>query len=165
VVAAEHSHPVMVIGADRRSSNHYCPPDDHSPFARVLPPPVGTVETLTFDAGQLRVIRAAVEREARAARLPPSRVDELVLAVNEVASNSIEHGPADTAELVVWTEDGWLCCEVHGGGLITDPLAGRVEPPLFDERGRGLWLANQLCDLVRVHSTPAGTVVRVQVRL
>jgi hypothetical protein len=31
--------------------------------------------------------------------------------------------------------------------------------------GRGLWIANQLCDLVQIRSSAAGTVVRMQMRL
>jgi anti-sigma regulatory factor (Ser/Thr protein kinase) len=34
-------------------------------------------------------------------------------------------------------------------------------PPLSDEGGRGLWLANQLCDLVQIRSGENGTVVRL----
>jgi anti-sigma regulatory factor (Ser/Thr protein kinase) len=30
--------------------------------------------------------------------------------------------------------------------------------------GYGLWLANQVCDLVQVRSSPAGTTVRLHVR-
>ena len=34
---------------------------------------------------------------------------------------------------------------------------------LFVVGGLGLWLANQLCDLVQVRSSPEGTAVRVHV--
>jgi hypothetical protein len=29
------------------------------------------------------------------------------------------------------------------------------------ESGRGLWLVNQLCDLVQIRSGPSGTTIRV----
>jgi anti-sigma regulatory factor (Ser/Thr protein kinase) len=31
--------------------------------------------------------------------------------------------------------------------------------------GRGLWLANQLCDLVQIRCSPAGATVRLRMRL
>jgi anti-sigma regulatory factor (Ser/Thr protein kinase) len=40
-------------------------------------------------------------------------------------------------------------------------LAGRIRPGPDQSSGFGLWLANQLCDLVQVRSLPSGTVVRL----
>ena len=42
------------------------------------------------------------------------------------------------------------------------PLAGRLRPPPTQEGGRGLWLANQLCDLVQIRSRPGRTTVRLR---
>ena len=60
-----------------------------------------------------------------------------------------------------WAEPGEVVCEVDDGGRITDPLAGRSHPHPLDERGRGLWLINELCDLSQLRSGPQGTTVRV----
>ena len=49
-----------------------------------------------------------------------------------------------------------LACAVRDNGHIDDPLVGRERPRPEQERGRGLWLANQLCDLVQVRSGPDG---------
>ncbi len=49
-------------------------------------------------------------------------------------------------------------------GWISEPLVGRRPPALERQSGRGLWLANQLCDLVQLRSTPDGTTVRLHVR-
>ena len=46
-------------------------------------------------------------------------------------------------------------------GHLADPLTGRLTPPLDAPGGRGLYLVNQLCDLVQVRSSPQGTTVRV----
>ena len=43
------------------------------------------------------------------------------------------------------------------------PLAGRIEPQTRHTRGRGLWLANQLCDLIQIRSVPEGTQARAHV--
>jgi two-component sensor histidine kinase len=64
-----------------------------------------------------------VSRQATAASLDPARTADLVLAVDEVATNSLRHG------------------------------------------GRGLWMVNQLCDLVQLRSFPDGAAVRVHVYL
>jgi hypothetical protein len=40
-------------------------------------------------------------------------------------------------------------------------LAGRVRPRGAEPDPRGLWLANQMCDLVQIRSTPKGSTVRI----
>ena len=57
-----------------------------------------------------------------------------------------------------------LICEVRDGGRIDDPLAGRRRPSAAQVGGYGLWLANQVCDLVQLRSVPQGMVVRVHMR-
>jgi len=44
-------------------------------------------------------------------------------------------------------------------------LAGRVRPSVAQPNGRGLWLVNQLCDLVQLRTLADGTVVRVHQHL
>jgi hypothetical protein len=51
--------------------------------------------------------------------------------------------------------------EIADAGLINDPLVGRDLLHDLAETGRGVWMANQLCDLVQVRSGSAGTVVRL----
>ena len=63
--------------------------------------------------------------------------------------------------LRVWEQDGALVCEVHDDGLLADAFAGRRAPAVDAESGRGLWLVNQLSDLVQVRSGADGTSVRV----
>ena len=87
-----------------------------------------------------------------------------MLCVNEIAANSLLHG-GGSGVLRVWAEPSTLICEVADSGTIADPLVGRQSPSLERVGGRGLWLANQLCDLVQIRSGAAGTVVRLHVRL
>jgi anti-sigma regulatory factor (Ser/Thr protein kinase) len=51
--------------------------------------------------------------------------------------------------------------EIRDSGRIDDPLVGRGTVDLTSEHGRGIWMANQLCDLVQVRSTGGGTQVRL----
>ena len=63
--------------------------------------------------------------------------------------------------LRLWEEDERLLVEVEDRGRIEEPLVGRIRPDVNQEGGRGLWLANQLCDLVQIRSGEAGTTVRL----
>ena len=97
---------------------------------------------------------------ARDGGLAPRRVDDFVLAVSEAVTNSVCHGGGD-GRVAFWVEVGVLVCDVRDGGCISDPLAGRVRPGAHQLRGRGLWLIQQLCDLVQVRREPDGQVVRL----
>jgi anti-sigma regulatory factor (Ser/Thr protein kinase) len=67
--------------------------------------------------------------------------------------------------LRVWRDEHALVCEVRDGGTLEDPLLGRERPRLDQASGRGLWLVNQLCDLVQMRSYPHGNVVRLHMRV
>lgn len=104
-----------------------------------------------------------MRRRAHQARLAAERAEELLLAVNEIATNSLTHtGRGGT--LRIWQAHGALVCEVHDSGHIPDPLAGRHIPTPHALHGRGLWIVNQLCDLVEIRSDGDGTTVRMHVR-
>ena len=83
-----------------------------------------------------------------------------MLAVAELAANSIRHG-GGRGILRIWRDGGTLVCEVRDRGRIDDPLAGRHVPDAERLGGRGLWIANAVCDLVQVRSTAQGTAVRL----
>ena len=55
-----------------------------------------------------------------------------------------------------------LLVEFEDSGSIEAPLAGRLRPGPTQDGGRGLWLANQLCDLVQIRSRPGRTTVRLR---
>jgi anti-sigma regulatory factor (Ser/Thr protein kinase) len=82
------------------------------------------------------------------------------MATNEIASNSVRHGGGGGI-LRIWKDDGSVICEVGDRGRITSPLVGRKRPDLAQESGYGIWLANQLCDLVQVRCFDKGSAVRL----
>ena len=129
-----------------------------------LPTPTRRPAELPFGAHDLALVRNFVALRARAAGMTGDRLDDLVLAVNELASNSIRHAGGEGV-VRLWHDGGTLFCEVHDGGVIEDPLAGRERPAGLHDGGRGLWIVNHLCDLVQVRSAPTGTAVRVQLDL
>ena len=97
--------------------------------------------------------------QADGAGLDQQSAAGMVQAVNEIATNSVRHGGGQ-GEIRTWIDGRSLVCEVSDLGHITAPLVGRLRPALTSAEG-GLWLANQLCDLVQIHSSPGGTAVRV----
>ena len=98
-------------------------------------------------------MRQDVLDHAAAAGVPAGRGADLALAVHEVAANSLEHA-SGKGSLRIWQDDEALVCEIRDAGRIQDPLVGRTLPAWDDEGGRGLWMANHLCDLVQVRSEP-----------
>lgn len=158
---ARRNHVFVLEHGDRQPSATY----DGAPAVDAsLGGPLAELEAetvlLTFDDVPLNAVRALVSEHAARNGLDRDRADELVLAVDEAASNSVRHGHA-RRDLRIWTEDDMLICEVRDRGRIEDPLVGCTKPPNHQEGGRGLWIANQLCDLVQVRSSAAGTVVRL----
>ncbi|MHB1710989.1 MAG: anti-sigma factor RsbA family regulatory protein [Acidimicrobiales bacterium] len=129
-----------------------------------LPQPESTLFEMAFDESTMRQIRALVARDGRSLGLADARVSDLALAVNELTTNSIRHGKG-RGEVRWWQQDGWMICEVRDSGRINDIWAGRVAPSLEASGGRGLWLVNQLCDLVQIRSDDAGGTVRVSMSL
>lgn len=161
IVEAQRSHPILVEDDSCRGSTLYGGiAHSDAVFARALPEPAAPSEELPFGPDDLPAVRAIVIRHAREAALSGDRAADLTMAVHEIAVNSLRHGGGEGL-LRLWREASALVCEISGRGRIEDPLAGRAAPPDSGEGGRGLWLANQLCDLVQVRTTPAGSTVRL----
>lgn len=129
-------------------------------FASPLSPVPDSAHEVFFLADGLSSLRGAVRTWSLAAGLSDERAEHLVLAAHELATNSIVHG-GGKGVLHAWAEPGAFVVEVSDIGCISNPLVGR-EPALdYAESGRGVWLVNQLCDLVQVRSLETGTVVRL----
>jgi anti-sigma regulatory factor (Ser/Thr protein kinase) len=112
----------------------------------------------SFTLADLPAVRRLVASTALAAGLTRSRADELVLAVNEIATNALMHGRPPAA-LRIWSGDGELVCEVSDeGDGIKDVLAGQLSPPTDAEGGRGIWVTRMLCDAVEVRNGSGCTV-------
>jgi anti-sigma regulatory factor (Ser/Thr protein kinase) len=133
-------------------------------FAAGLPSPPPRAHREPFaGARSLAWTRRQVLVRARLAGLPPERSYDLVMAVNELVTNSITHGGGNGL-LSIWQEEGHLVCDVHDRGRLDD-RTGRRTPSLSWRYGRGLWLVHSLCDLVQLRSSQAGTTARVHMAL
>ena len=159
------THPTLVEGDRRQRSQSY--PVGGLPAATLLadplPEPVGRIEFETqYAFPDLPRIRLAVGERGRAAGLGPDATADMVLAVNELVTNSVIHG-GGVGRLRVWLEGGHFVVEVRDHGRITDPLIGRRKPTSEGNGGAGVWMVNRLCDLVQIRSTlEKGTMVRMR---
>ena len=165
ILAAQESHPFIAEPGSLRRSEAYAGSDmAGGVFDGPLPRPVCQPEELEFTCDQLATLRSSVARIAGDALLPAARVEDLVLAVNELASNSIYHG-GGVGKLRIWRDGETMLCEVSDRGRIEAPLVGRVRPAPEQWAGRGLWLVNQICDLTQIRSDAGGSVVRLHMRI
>jgi anti-sigma regulatory factor (Ser/Thr protein kinase) len=158
---AHDTHPSLLDGDARAASATYPHPElSHAAmFGDPLSEPAGPVWTLPFDQATLAPVRDQIADIALPV-IGAGGVEELVLVASELMTNSIRHAGA-SGVLRLWREETRLVCEVRDAGLIVEPLVGRRRPRDTARGGAGLWIANQLCDLVQIRSAPGvGTVVR-----
>ncbi|HWC10356.1 MAG TPA: sensor histidine kinase [Acidimicrobiales bacterium] len=158
---ARRSHPLVSAGGQRSSSPVVRDVDAMArPFDVPLPDaPVGA-DALPFEHGDLASVRGFAAEIARRGGIGGGRLDDFVLAVHEVATNSVRHA-GGSGTVKGWWEGDAAVCEVTDAGRIDEPLVGRERPGLRRTGGRGVWLANQLCDLVQIRTFPTGNVVRL----
>jgi anti-sigma regulatory factor (Ser/Thr protein kinase) len=158
---ANRTHPLISNGTRSKASPSYRDiAEIVRPFDAALREPAETPAELPLQAGRLKELRRLVARRALAFGMSPARTADLVFAVNEIATNSLCHADGNRI-FRLWHEGDTLLCEMRDDGRITQPMAGRERPEVRSENGRGLWLANQLCDLVQVRSYATGSVVRI----
>jgi anti-sigma regulatory factor (Ser/Thr protein kinase) len=162
---AQRSHEfVSQAGSARASADFRGFEASGAPFDIPLPAPGSEAHKVVFGSEDLGSVRRVVREAAAEAGLDASRGEEFVMAANEVATNSLRHGGGG-GTLLIWREPGRLLCEITDAGRYSQALADRTRPQSDPGAPRGLWLANQLCDLVQIRTMPSGTVVRLHVHL
>jgi anti-sigma regulatory factor (Ser/Thr protein kinase) len=156
------THPLLSTAKGSEPSPGYRQPEESVlDYPPPPPPDLGPpVAELTFVPDDLVELRHLVVGVAGAVGLDTDRVADTVLAVNELASNSVEHGPG-WGRLRLWSDAG-VIAEVADAGRLTLPFPGMTMPPPEGARGRGLWLASELSDSLEVWSESGSTVIRVQ---
>jgi anti-sigma regulatory factor (Ser/Thr protein kinase) len=112
----------------------------------------------------LSEVRALAEKNARMAGLRDARVVDFVIAVSEVAANTVRHARS-RGTMEIWYDAEEIVCEIRDRGVITDLSVGREPPPANATGGHGLWLVHQVCDRVDLHSDETGTIVRLHMSL
>lgn len=126
------------------------------------PPETCLLIATAFEQRQVTQLRHSAAACAHTAGLRGQRLNDFVLAVNELTTNAVRHG-GGRGSLRMWRQAGSLVCEVsdHGDGLSGRLLGDHRRPAPESVGGWGLWLARELSDTMNVASDRAGTVVRI----
>lgn len=147
----QQAHPSVITSRSRRRNADYLEPRDYlRRFAAPAPDPLETTgPALTVDdLTDLEVLRRGLESTLAGSTLPVEYAEDMAFAVNEVASNAMQHG-RPPVQVRLWRGRAKVVCTVrdHGRGF-DDPLAGyHTEHRSDPARHRlGLWLARRLCD-------------------
>jgi anti-sigma regulatory factor (Ser/Thr protein kinase) len=114
--------------------------------------------TWPVDPGHLAVVRNEVRRLLDALGYGLAAVDDIVFAVNEAATNAMEHAyvlpsPGATVDFDFWVEDDTLHITIGDHGQWQQPSGPA------GGRGMGIPMMNHLIDTVTIRHGASGTVV------
>ncbi len=117
-----------------------------------------------FDVDDLADVREQVHLTCVAAGLPGARAEGFSASINEAMTNAIVHGGQVREVMVSMGRDSVRA------DVVDDGRAGRFEVPARPPApehvgGRGLWIASQLCDRVRIDTGERGTRVVLETDL
>ena len=166
LTAARRTHPSTISVHGVENSSSYVPAAEFlaagpTPPRLPVPPDALTVE---FGAAEIPAVRRTALDWARDAGMAEDDAQEFLIAIYEIASNAVEHGGGRGVGRF-WASDGRLYCDFWSAQPILDPLVAGYRPPgTAQERGRGLWLARQICERVTIWnaSVPEGEGATVQ---
>lgn len=155
---ARRSHALILGRGGDLPSPDYAAPDSARWAAMPLPdPPASAQRRLAFGRGIPSSIVDFVSGQAERLGLSRTRREDLALAVVATARSFCPEG----GTLRMWSEEGTVVAEIEGSERTEEPLAGRERsaPRAYPERG--LWFANQVCDLLQHRQGRRGSTVRL----
>jgi anti-sigma regulatory factor (Ser/Thr protein kinase) len=101
--------------------------------------------------------------------VPEADLEDMLLAVNEAATNAILHGSGDghPVDVTVHVRDGWIEVSVldRGPTLPGSDHGDRTDPQVSHAGGRGLWIIGRLVDEVRLERVDDGTRITLRRRI
>jgi anti-sigma regulatory factor (Ser/Thr protein kinase) len=163
LAGAERTHPAFLRDGQTQSAAGYAgqgvvPVECED----LLPAPPADAQVLAYETS-LRPVRELVASQGAALEMADERITNMVIAAGEITANTLRHTAAG-GTFWVWHTGEEIICQVRDQGWISDPLAGRWRRPP-DGPGHGLWVVNQVCDLVEIRtSQAAGTIIRLHLR-
>jgi anti-sigma regulatory factor (Ser/Thr protein kinase) len=113
-----------------------------------------------FTINDLRRVRTLVARAAQWIGLTVKALDDLVVAVNEIAINALLYAGGRARITVAACPDG-MSVEISDSGPGLPSGLREERPPTDALGGRGLWLARRLCPQMTISSSPRGVTVRM----
>jgi anti-sigma regulatory factor (Ser/Thr protein kinase) len=112
-------------------------------------------------------LRHAVAAELASSHGARDRIEDFLLAVDEMSSNAVRHG-RPPVDLHLWSSAEKVVCRItdRGPGIV-DPFAGYrpAHGEDLSRGGMGLWLARQLCDHVDISRATNSTSIRLTTHL
>jgi len=156
---AHRSHPVILDSYSYHGSGRYeGRAHVESMFTAELPELKRQPTVAVFTRNNVTRVGAYVKLEFHVSGLGVGEASALAEVIQRLASSSLRRG-ATLGTVRILSQPDDLICEVVDDTVIVDPLIGRHAPT--DGEDDSLWIANQMCDLVQVRSSSAGTTVRV----
>jgi anti-sigma regulatory factor (Ser/Thr protein kinase) len=163
LAAAGQTHPALLRAGQIEPSAAFAGANWQPAADGPLPEPPAGLESLTYRE-EPGMARTFVRQQAWAAGLREPRITDLVIAVGELAANTVRHTPG-TGIVRVWGTPVEVICEMRDSGHIRDSLAGRRRPAADAAGGHGLWVVHQVCDLAEMRTGSSGTTFRLHMSL
>jgi anti-sigma regulatory factor (Ser/Thr protein kinase) len=160
---ARATHPMLWSCGSLHRSAEYAPDDVLARCNQPLPVNPGAVTYMVRKSADLRLARSFAVNYADWVGLSQDSIEDLQLVATELATNSLMYTDG-ACRLAFWRNDEHLVCEARDSGRLDDPLVGRLTPGPSGPASRGLFLVNAISDLVRTHSTTAGTTIQAYLR-
>ena len=158
------THPQIWRGGFRKHSPEYALDVALDKCNQPLTTNPAAVTYTVGEAADLAGARKCGNRYGRLLGMSADRVADLLFVATELATNSLDHA-GGACRLAFWYEAGHVVCETRDMGHWADPLAGRRPPAARGIGPYGLFVVNTIADLLRTHTTPAGTTVQAYLRL
>jgi anti-sigma regulatory factor (Ser/Thr protein kinase) len=160
---ARTTHPLLWKCGSAYRSAEYAPDDALARCNQPLPANPGAVTYTVNQTADLRPARSFAVDYAGWVGLSRDGVEDLQMIASELATNSLMYTTGG-CQLAFWRTGKHLVCEARDSGQFDDPLAGRRAPGASGTASRGLHLVNAMADLVRTHTTTAGTTIQAYLR-
>jgi anti-sigma regulatory factor (Ser/Thr protein kinase) len=158
------THPQIWRGGSRKHSPEYALDTALDQYNQPLATNPAAVTHTVGEPADLAGARRCGQRYGRLLGMSADRVADLLLVATELATNSLAHA-GGACRLAFWYQSGHVVCEARDGGHWADPLAGRRPPAAGGSGPYGLFVVNAIADLLRTHTTAAGTTVHAYLRL
>lgn len=163
LAAARATHPVLWSCGELQPSAEFAPEDALERCNQPLLVKPGAVTYMVRKSADLRRARSFAVDYAGWVGLSQDGIEDLQLIATELASNSLMYTDG-ACRLAFWRDDAHLVCEARDTGRLNDRLVGRLDPGPDGPASRGLFLVNAIADLVRTHTTSAGTTIQAYLR-